>query len=145
MSDLPDIAARKQRLREVVAAFTPAAPRRYARLTPFSDSIVELRQKGASLRLIREILATIDVCVSIDTVRRFLAEVNGATPWSLGAKQRGQKRNAVVRRPTLQPAVSAVSAETQPAIQHSAVAPAVAAPLERARARGPRIADPRNL
>ena len=44
---------------------------------PMKDGIIELRQKGASLRLIRELLATVDVAVSIDTIARFLAEVNG--------------------------------------------------------------------
>jgi hypothetical protein len=41
------------------------------------DGIIELRQKGASLRLIRELLATVGVAVGADTIARFLAEVNG--------------------------------------------------------------------
>ena len=35
-------------------------------------------KKGASLRLIRELLATVYVAVSIDTIACFLAEANGA-------------------------------------------------------------------
>jgi len=145
VSDLLDIAARKQRLQQVVDAFTPPTPTRYARLTPFTDSIVELRQKGASLRLIREILATIDVCVSIDTIGRFLAEVDGATTPRRRAKRRGERRNAVVRPQTLQAAASAPSTELLPATQQSPAAPTVVVPSERMRTRGPRIADPRNL
>jgi hypothetical protein len=40
------------------------------------------RQKGASLRLIRKLLPTVDVAVSRDTIARFLAEVNADTPAS---------------------------------------------------------------
>lgn len=40
------------------------------------DGIIELRQKGASLRLIRESLATLGGVVSTDTIARFLVEVN---------------------------------------------------------------------
>jgi hypothetical protein len=35
---------------------------------PLKEGIVELRQKGASLRLIRELLATVDVAVGTDTI-----------------------------------------------------------------------------
>jgi hypothetical protein len=45
---------------------------------PLKEGIVELCEKGASLRLIRELLATVDVSVSINTTARFLAEVHGA-------------------------------------------------------------------
>jgi hypothetical protein len=77
MSDLTDIAARTQRFRDAVRAFTRPSPMRHAKLMPMKEGIIELRQKGASLRLIRELLATIVVAVSIDTIARFLAEVNG--------------------------------------------------------------------
>jgi hypothetical protein len=48
-----------------------------ASFAPFKDGIVELRQKGGSLRLIRELLATVGVAVGPDTIARFLAEMNG--------------------------------------------------------------------
>jgi hypothetical protein len=35
---------------------------------PAKDGIIELRQKGASLRLIRELLATVGVAVGTDTI-----------------------------------------------------------------------------
>jgi hypothetical protein len=35
---------------------------------PVKDGIIEQRQKGASLRLIRELLATVDVAVSTGTI-----------------------------------------------------------------------------
>lgn len=46
MSDLTDIAARTQRFREAVRAFTPQPPKRYAKLMPLREGIVELREKG---------------------------------------------------------------------------------------------------
>jgi hypothetical protein len=54
---------------------------------PMKEGIIELRQKGASLRLIRELLATVGVAVSIDTIARFLVEMNGEQP-----SQRASKR-----------------------------------------------------
>ncbi len=77
MSDPTDIAVRTQRFRDAVRAFTRPSPMRHAKLMPMKEGIIELREKGASLRLIRELLATVDVSVSIDTIARFLAEVNG--------------------------------------------------------------------
>src|SRR6266480_5286538 len=99
MSDLTDIVARTQRFRDAVRAFTPPPPMRYAKLMPLKDGIVELRQKGASLRLIRELLATIDVAVGTDTIARFLAEVNGEQPPQRSSK-RSRRRRAVVPVPT---------------------------------------------
>ena len=95
MSDLTDIAARTQRFRDAVRAFTPPPPARYAKLMPLKDGIIELREKGASLRLIRELLATVDVSVSIDTIARFLAEVNGEQPPQRSSKRSRRRRVAV--------------------------------------------------
>ncbi|MGH8093206.1 MAG: hypothetical protein ACREIF_07025 [Chthoniobacterales bacterium] len=63
MSDPADIAARAQRFNDAARAFTPPSPARHAKLMPLKDGIVELRQKGASLRMIRELLATVGVAV----------------------------------------------------------------------------------
>src|SRR5437762_9769439 len=106
MSDLTDIAARTQRFRDAVRAFTPPPPTRHAKLMPLKEGIVELREKGASLRLIRELLATVDVSVSIDTIARFLAEVNAEQP-SHQSSKRSRRRRASVPVPTaLTPIVS---------------------------------------
>src|SRR2546425_11666576 len=91
MSDLTDIAARTQRFRDAVRAFTPPPPTRYAKLMPLKDGIIELREKGASLRLIRELLVTVDVSVSIDTIARFLAEVNGEINAQRRTKKSGRR------------------------------------------------------
>src|SRR6266700_7321950 len=131
MSDPTDIAVRTQRFRDAVRAFTPPPPTRYAKLMPLKDGIVELRQKGASLRLIRELLATVDVAVGTDTIARFLAEVNGEQPPHRSSKQSRRRRAVVPALPTASPSIPKPARPTQ-----------TEAPSERPRVRGPRIADP---
>ena len=70
MSNPADNATRTQRFNDAVRTFTPPSPTRHAKLMPLKEGIVELRQKGASLRLIRELLATVDVAVGTDTIAR---------------------------------------------------------------------------
>jgi len=146
MSDLTDIAARTQRFRDAVRAFTPPPPTRYAKLMPLKEGIVELREKGASLRLIRELLATVDVSVSIDTIARFLVEVNGVKMKPRPAKQSGRTRNTVRSANGEQNAAFAAVTEPPPAGGQQTASPQqTAAPSGRSRIRGPRIADPHNL
>jgi hypothetical protein len=142
MSDLTDIAARTQRFNEAARAFTTPSPKRHAKLMPMKEGIIELRQKGASLRLIRELLATVDVAVGTDTIARFLAEVNDEQPPRRSSK-RSRRRSAVVPVPTaLTPIISPTpqSPSSKPTPTSNAESPS-----ERARIRGPRIADLRNL
>jgi hypothetical protein len=70
MSDLTDIAARTRRFRDAVRAFTPPSSVRHAKLIPMKGGIIELRQKGTSLGVIRELLATVGVAVSTATTAR---------------------------------------------------------------------------
>ena len=137
MSQSADVAARTQRFNEAACTFTPLSPSRHAKLMPMKDGIIELR-------LIRDLLATIDVSVGTDTIARFLADVTGdptpAPPPSRSGRQRAVARSVNHPRPAVNPAI----------IGPSAVAPAPAPPhnepaTERPRTRGPRIADPRNL
>src|SRR5436190_24174505 len=95
MSDPTDIAVRTQRFRDAVRAFTRPSPMRHAKLMPMKEGIIELRQKGASLRLIRELLATVGVAVGTDTIARFLAEVNGEQPPPRSSKRSRPRRAAV--------------------------------------------------
>ena len=116
---------------------------------PFKDGIVELRHKGASLRLIRELLATVDVAVGTDTIARFLAEMNGDPMPQRPAKRTGRRRVAAPRPVRHQAAVASPSPAATPQPSAPGDPPADAtrsdAPAERSRMRGPRIADPRNL
>ena len=68
---------------------------RHAKLMPMKEGIIELRQKGASLRLIRELLATVGVAVSIDTIARFLAEVNGEINAQRRTKKSGRRHQII--------------------------------------------------
>jgi hypothetical protein len=153
MSDSVDIATRTQRFNEAVRAFAQPSPRRDAKLMPFKEGILELRQKGASLKLIRELLATIDVAVGTDTIARFLADVNGEP-----APQRSGKRPNRARSPNPPPTRSQPvdHREADPPstprsfalptpTQTPPPAPVATTPAERPRIRGPRIADPSNL
>jgi hypothetical protein len=64
------------------------------------DGIVKLRQKGASLQLIRELLATVGVAVGTDTIARFLAEVNGERNHSKLLNDQVAHATSEAKRPT---------------------------------------------
>ncbi len=134
MGEAADIAARTQRFNEAARTFTAPSPTRHAKLMPLKEGIVELRQKGASLRLIRELLATVDVAVGTDTIARFLAEVNGEQPPHRSSKRSHRRRAAVPAMPTASPPIRTPARPAQ-----------TETPSERSRIRGPRIADPHNL
>jgi hypothetical protein len=112
---------------------------------PLKEGIVELRQKGASLRLIRELLLTVNVAVSADTIARFLVEMAGeSTPRREPGRRNGRRP---VSAATAQSRTSAVPspAEASPQLPPPAAASPNETAPERPRTRGPRIADPRNL
>jgi len=141
MSNPSDNATRTQRFNDAVRAFTPPSPTRHAKLMPLKEGIVELRQKGASLRLIRELLATVDVAVGTDTIARFLAEVNGETASPQKPRRSGRRHTPVASANGAQiPAVSSVTQRSSPPAPHGNESQP-----ERRRTRGPRVADPRNL
>ena len=153
MSESTDIAVRTQRFNEAVRVYTPPSPSRHAKLMPFKDGIVELRQKGGSLRLIRVLLATVNVAVGTDTIARFIAEVTGESAQPRTPDQRRRKRPAVLRVTQARPAADSTPGTPliAPPPQLSPPAPTLAhaptndTPADRTRTRGPRIADPRNL
>lgn len=141
MSSPADNATRTQRFNDAVRTFTPPSPTRHAKLMPLKEGIVELRQKGASLRLIRELLATVDVAVGTDTIARFLAEVNGETAPRRNPRRPGRRPTPVASANGAQaPTVSPVTQRSSPPAPHVSEAQP-----ERPRTRGPRVADPRNL
>ncbi len=149
MDEATDIAARTQRFTEAARAFTLPSPSRQTKLAPFAEGIVELRQKGASLRLIRELLATVGVAVGTDTIARFLAEANREPMAQRPVRRTGRHRAAVPGTARVQPVVDTRSLEV-PSPPSDPIHPLVDAPrsdppTERSRSRGPRIADPRNL
>jgi hypothetical protein len=145
MSNATDTAARTQRFNDAVRSFTLPSLTRHAKLMPLKEGIVELRQKGASLRLIRELLATVDVSVGTDTIARFLAEVNGETPPARLARRSGRRRVVVPAVNGAPTATSRSGNESLPPVRQALPSSQTEAPAERTRSRGPRVADPRNL
>ena len=145
MSNPADNAVQTQRFNDAVHAFTPPSPKRHAKLIPLKEGIVELRQKGASLRLIRELLATVDVAVGTDTIGRFLAEVNGETATPRRPRRSTRRRVAVAASNGTRPADAPVITASSPPARTPIQSPSNEAPAERSRTRGPRVADPRNL
>jgi hypothetical protein len=157
MTQSTDTDAQAQRFSELVRAFTPVCASRYAKLLPFKDNIIELRQKGASYRLIRELLATIDVSVAVDTIGNFVREVVEQRPPARPSRRRRPVRavsepssGRSLPTPSKPQFLFTVAPPVEQGTRDShadAVAPAAAArgPAERPRTRGPRIADPANL
>ena len=136
MSGVAGAEERTQRFAEAVRNFAGVPPKRFAALLPHRDGIAELRQKGASFGMIREILSMAGIEVAADTVRRFYREVIEEPRF--GAKRSGKRERTATpaqpASPTAAPPASPINA---------AAAPPSAA--ETPRTRGPRIADPRNL
>jgi hypothetical protein len=145
MSNAGETAARTQRFNDAVRAFTPPSPMRHAKLMPMKDGIIELRRKGASLRLIRELLATVDVAVGTDTIARFLAEVTGEPAPGRSSRRATRKRTTIGSTNGRHQAVGPAVAQHAMPVQTSSAPAHTDPPAERTRSRGPRVADPRNL
>ena len=136
MSDASAAEQRSQRFAEAVRNFAGVPPKRFAVLLPHREGIAELRQKGASFGMIRELLAMAGIEVAADTVRRFYREVIEEP--RIGSKRSLKRERTAATLPHHSPAPAA--SESPPT-----AAPALYAVAETPRTRGPRIADPRNL
>lgn len=136
MTDVAAAEERTQRFADAVRNFAGVPPKRFAVLLPHREGIAELRQKGASFGMIREILAMAGVEVAADTVRRFYRDVI-EEPTASGKRSAKRQRSAAPA--PLNSAAPTPAASPSPG---TALPPAAA---EQPRSRGPRIADPRNL
>lgn len=132
----------QRRVADAAAHFTVPVAQSYATLMPLKDSITMLRRKGASFRAIVDILGTVQVKVSHDTLSRFCREVIDQKPIR---KSR--------RRPFIPPSANQTEFNS-PAQSHgiakSDVPVGVKSPKDAdtsapARGRGPRIADPSSI
>jgi hypothetical protein len=131
VSDAAAAEERTQRFAEAVRSFAGVPPKRFAALLPHRDGIAELRQKGASFVMIREILAMAGIEV---------ARIPRSLPrGDRGAAHRHKCLCANGRR-------TCAAELASPALPPPIVgAPEPTAPAEPSRSRGPPIADPRNL
>ena len=136
MSAAASADSRHERFAEAVRGFAGVPPKRFAALLPLREGVAELRLKGASFGMIRELLAMAGIEVATDTVRRFYREVVEE------ARPAAKPSRKFQRQAASQPVERPISAASQ--LPQSA-APVAAAPAEPPRTRGPRVADPRNL
>jgi hypothetical protein len=142
MSHGHDAQESQNRVAEAAANYAPRCPPKYDELMQFKESIATLRRKGASYRTIMDILHTVKVSVSLDTVARFCREV---------IEQRQPRK--IKRRPSVRPLSEPATEPPQPA--HPPVSQTGTgyreapkpAPTEEppVRSKGPRIADPANV
>ena len=136
MSDAAAAEARNQRFAEAVRNFAGVPPKRFASLLPLREGVAELRLKGASFGLIRELLAMAGIEVATDTVRRFYREVI-EEPRTATKSSPKRQRQAALQPPSLPDSATLRSP--------SGEAPVPPTSAEPPRTRGPRVADPRNL
>jgi hypothetical protein len=134
-----------QRLSRVAAEFVaPAKARSQNILVPFADVVRELREKGASFGLIVELLAGEQLCVSRFVVARFCRERLGLVA---DAKAKRRRKESVSRASSLPQPLMRTTAQASSSTQSvlGALAPSAPPSQGAPHARGPRIADPRNL
>lgn len=133
---------KQRRVADAAANFTVPVAQSYATLLPLKESITMLRRKGASFRAIVDILGTVQVKVSHDTLSRFCREVIDQKPLR---KTR--------RRPFIPPLAHQTESNppdppqgtTEPDVPASVKRPKDADTSAPARGRGPRIADPSSI
>jgi hypothetical protein len=134
----------RERFTDFARTFKPVGPKRYAKLMVFKAGITELRQKGASYRLIREALLALGVTVAVDTLGNFCRDVIEQRP---PCPIRSRKRVRSVSEPSstaarpLSDSNSAPSPASVTAPSPQSPTPASDPLAERSRSRGPRIAS----
>jgi len=142
MSDGNTVLHSQKVIEQAAANYTPRCPPKYEVLMQFQESIATLRRKGASYRTITDILHTVNVSVSLDTVARFCREVVEQR------QPRKTRRRPFVRPPSerlMQAAPGghgANSPNENDAGNRITDRPIKDPPV---RTKGPRIADPTNL
>src|SRR5277367_4479682 len=112
MSDASVADARTQRFAEAVRNFAGVPPKRFASLLPHREGIAELRLKGASFGMIREILAMAGIEVAADTVRRFYREVIEEP--RVGAKRPPKRERVTMPQPLLSSSPAAPATPSVP-------------------------------
>lgn len=142
MSDGNTILHSQKVMEEAAAHYAPRCPAKYEVLMQFQESIATLRRKGASYRTITDILHTVNVSVSLDTVARFCREVVEQR------QPRKTKRRLFVRPPSdrIVKPTRIVHAPISPSGNGTGNNAVQASPNEPTlRIKGPRIADPANV
>jgi hypothetical protein len=132
----------KARFAELARTYEPKFPRKFAQMMPFKTWIEELRTKRASYDTIRELLGTVNVLVSNDTVFRFCRD-------AIAKKSRRGRKKSTDPRPSAEK--NDVSQAAEPSGHSLSITERLAEQRRRLigpwtpRRRGPRITDPKNL
>jgi hypothetical protein len=143
MSESTEDESLRLRFTDFVRSFKPVVQKRYAKLLPFNDGIAELRQKGASYRVIREALDALGVKVALDTLGHFCRDmIEQRAPHPRHARRRvrtaSDPHGSAARALSESDNVSTAPSAPNPS------APTLPPPTEpladRPRSRGPRIA-----
>jgi hypothetical protein len=142
MNDGNTVSHSQRVMEETAANYAPRCPPKYEVLMQFQESIATLRRKGASYRTITDILHTVNISVSLDTVARFCREV---------VEQRQPRKTS--RRPFVRPPSERIAQATRG--DHGPNSPNKNGTRDRitdqptteppVRTKGPRIADPTNV
>ena len=115
-------------------------------LSPFADSIVALREKHASYRMIADILHAAGVMVSHHSVARFCRGTLKANTRKKNAPRKGVETRKTSRQPERAPGIKTAPQTPQVDI-HKVIAQRREEERDSMspRERGPRIADPRTV
>ena len=144
MSDGTNDESLRRQFTDFARNFKPVGQKRYAKLIPFKDGIAELRQKGASYRLIREALDALGVKVALDTLGRFCRDVVEQRPArTVRPKRRVRSSSDSAdngQRSANEPE-TATKAPRRVSMNHTVATPATVRNPDRTRDDGPRIAD----
>ncbi len=142
MNDGHNLSHHQRVMEDAAANYAPRCPPKYEVMMQFQESIATLRRKGASYRTITDILHTVNVSVSLDTVARFCREVVEQR------QPRKTRRRTFVRRPPeriTQPPRGDPGSNSPSENGVRDHVPERPTEEPSTRAKGPRIADPTNV
>ena len=122
----------------------PRRPARFAALTPLTDLIRGLRERGGSFETIQAILRSRKVEVSRTTIRNFCGEVLGEAR-APSPKATGRLRRKVAYPPPQRPAAEVISGSLAHQVPSADEGPTPPVLTTTPQARGPRVARVRML
>ncbi len=128
----------------LLAEHGPKQPARFAALTPLTDLIQRLRERGGSFETIQAILRSKKVEVSRTTIRKFCREVLGEVP-AQAAKATPRPRHKVAYGPPQRPAPKVICASLAHQVPSTQEVRTPPVPTPTPQARGPRVARVRLL
>jgi hypothetical protein len=133
-----------EEIERLLAEHGPRRPARFAALTPLTELIRGLRERGGSFETIQAILRSRMVEVSRTTIRNFCGEVLGETPVT-SRKATKRLRPKVPYAPPQRPAPEVISGSLTHQVVSAHEGPTATVPTPTPQVRGPRVARVRML